>query len=216
MAFITPEDIEAYAEAHTSPMDSLFDRLQVETRARTELPQMQVGRIEGTFLRLLARLIGARRVLEVGTFTGYSALCMAEGVPEDGEVVTLDVDALAVEIAKEHWAQSPHGGKIRAVLGDATKTIGDVEGPLDMVFIDADKTNYATYYEAVMPKLRTGGLVVADNTLWSGRVLEAATGKDVDADTAAIHAFNRMLLEDDRVEHVLLTVRDGMQLVRKR
>jgi caffeoyl-CoA O-methyltransferase len=174
-------------------------------------PQMQVGRIEGRFLKMLVRLTGARRVLELGMFTGYSALMMAEGLPEDGCLVTCDVNPQAEEIARRYFAESPYGGKIEIRMGPALETIATLAGPLDMVFIDADKGNYINYYEACLPLLRPGGLIVADNVLWSGRVL-----RPEDDDSRAIVAFDQHVQADARVENVCLTVRDGMMLAWKR
>jgi caffeoyl-CoA O-methyltransferase len=208
---LVPAPIEEYAQSHSEPTSPLLDALREETYARMRSPQMQVGRMEGAFLRMLVRLARARRVLEVGTFTGYSALCMAEGLPDDGELVTCDVDAEAVAVGQRHWAQSPHGRKIHARLGPALETMATLVGPFDLAFIDADKTNYTRYYEAALPLLRPGGLVVADNTLWSGRVLAPETESD-----RAIVAFNAHVARDTRVEKVLLTVRDGMMLALKR
>ncbi|MCI0571799.1 MAG: class I SAM-dependent methyltransferase [Myxococcaceae bacterium] len=208
---LVPRAIEDYAQEHSDVAGPLLDALRDETYAKMRSPQMQVGRLEGAFLRLLVRLARAKRVLEVGTFTGYSALCMAEGLPEDGELITCDIDPEAVAMAKRYWAQSPHGRKIQSRLGPALETISRLSGPLDLVFIDADKTNYTAYYEAALPLLRTGGLVVADNTLWSGRVLKPEGESD-----RAIVAFNEHVAKDPRVEKVLLTVRDGMMLALKR
>jgi len=208
---LVPETIEDYAASHTEPMGPLFQALQEETYAKMRSPQMQVGRIEGTFLRLLVRISKAKRVLELGMFTGYSALMMAEGLPEDGELITCDVDPKAEEMAKRYFAQSPHGRKITVRMGPALETIKSLRGPLDMVFIDADKENYSHYYEAVLPLLRTGGLLVADNVLWSGRVLKPQEETD-----RAIAAFNEKVARDSRVEKVLLTVRDGMMLAYKK
>ena len=189
----------------------MFRRLREETYREMQSPQMQVGRIEGQFLKLLVRLVGARRVLEVGMFTGYSALMMAEGLPDDGRLITCDVNPKAEAIARRYFAESKHGHKIEVRMGPALETIKSLEGSLDMVFIDADKTNYLNYYEAVMPLVRPGGLIVADNVLWSGRVLDPQ-----DDDTRAIVAFDKRVAEDSRVEKVCLTVRDGMMLAWKR
>ncbi|MBW3582248.1 MAG: class I SAM-dependent methyltransferase [Euryarchaeota archaeon] len=211
MLTLVPETVEQYARRHSTPMGPVFEALEATTKERTDVPQMQVGPLEGAFLRLLVGAIGAKRVLEVGTFTGYSALAMAEALPEDGEVVTLDVDADAVAIAQEHWSRSPHGKKIVSVIGDARETIIGQKGPFDLVFIDADKESYLVYYEAALARLRPGGLIIVDNTLWGGAVLEPKETSDL-----AIVAFNEHVRADDRVENVLLTVRDGMMLVRKR
>jgi caffeoyl-CoA O-methyltransferase len=211
MSFIVNEPIEDYAHDHTKPESGLFIRLREETYASMRSPQMQVGRIEGRFLKMLVRLTGARRVLEIGMFTGYSALMMAEGLPEDGRIITCDVNPDAEAIARRYFAESPHGHKIEIRMGPALETIATLSDPLDMVFIDADKVNYSNYYEAVFPLLRPGGLIVADNVLWSGRVLNPE-----DEDTKAIAAFNRRVQSDERVENVCLTVRDGMMLAWKR
>ncbi len=180
---LVPEAIEAYAEAHTEPVSPLFDALREETYAQMQSPQMQVGRLEGSFLRLLVRISRAKRVLEIGMFTGYSALMMAD----------------------------PHGRKITIRMGPALETIRTLKGPIDMVFIDADKENYSRYYDAVLPLLKTGGLIVADNVLWSGRVLKPEQETD-----RAIVAFNEKVAKDGRVEKVLLTIRDGMMLAYKK
>jgi caffeoyl-CoA O-methyltransferase len=156
--------------------------------------------------------MGARRVLEIGTFTGYSALCMAEGLPDDGELITLDRDPEATRVARDFFDRSPHGRKIRLALGDALESLRALpaSSPFDLAFIDADKERYLDYYEEILPRLRPGGLLVADNTLWSGRVLDPQAATD-----RAIAAFNARLTSDPRVENVLLPVRDGLMLARK-
>jgi caffeoyl-CoA O-methyltransferase len=204
--------IEAYTEAHTTPRPALFDELRAVTYATMQSPQMQVGRVEGTLLKTLVALSGARRIVEIGTFTGFSALCMAEALPDDGELVTCDIDPEATQTAQRFFDRSPHCRKIRLRLGDALETLRSLPaGPwIDLVFLDADKERYLDYYEELLPRLRQGGLVVADNTLWSGHVL--APKEDTDH---AIVAFNRRVTEDPRVENVLLSVRDGVMLARK-
>lgn len=207
---IRPE-IEAYAEAHASPLDPLLEELAAATRERTTAPQMMVGKIEGNFLRLLVRLMGARRVVEVGTFTGYSGLCIADALPEDGLLVTCELSDAHADIAAEFFARSALAKKIELRRGPAIETLRSLpEGGYDLVFIDADKESYLDYYEEALRLLRPGGLVVADNTLWSGRVLEPREASD-----KAIVAFNDRVRSDPRVEQVLLTVRDGMMLARK-
>ena len=212
MAFIVEPQVEEYAEAHTTPDGELFERLAEETRAKTTAPQMMVGRIEGRFLATLVALSGARRILEFGTFTGYSSISMASALPADGKVITLDVDPEATAIARRYMDESGHGDKIEIRLGPALETLQDVEGPFDLIFIDADKPNYVNYYESALPLLADDGLVIADNVLWSGRVVE----DDGDESTRAIKEFNEHVRADDRVVSVMLTVRDGMTLVRKR
>ena len=208
---LVPEPIEEYAAEHTEAPAPIFEKLREETYSKMSLPQMQVGRNEGTFLKLLVRLSRAKRVLEVGMFTGYSGLMMAEGLPDDGELITCDVDPKAEAMAKRYFAQSPHGKKIHIRMGPALETIKTLKGPIDMVFIDADKENYPKYYDAVLPLLRKGGLLVADNVLWSGRVLDPKEETD-----RAIVEFNDKVAKDARVEKVLLSVRDGMMLAVKK
>jgi caffeoyl-CoA O-methyltransferase len=212
MAFIVNEQVEDYAAEHTSELDELFQRLATETREKTTAPQMMVGRIEGGFLAALVRLTGAKRILELGTFTGYSSIAMASALPDDGRIITCDVDPEATAIARGYMDESGHGEKIEIKLGPALETIQTLEGPFDIVFIDADKPNYQAYYEAVLPLLADNGLLIADNVLWSGRVVEP----DGDESTQAIKAFNEHVKSDDRVVSVMLTVRDGMTLVQLR
>ena len=208
--FIDPA-VEQFARDHTEPESELHVRLREETYRVMDRPQMQVDAIEGRFLKMLVRLTGARTILEVGTFTGYSALMMAEGLPDDGRLITCEVDPKAEAIARRYFSESPHGSKITIRMGPALETIKTLSGPLDLIFIDADKASYSNYYEASLPLLKPGGLIVADNVLWSGRVLDPQ-----DADDHAIVAFDRTVQSDPRVENVCLTVRDGMMLAWKR
>lgn len=211
MKQLVPEELERYAEQHTDSPDPLFDELREETYRSVSDPQMQVGRVEGTFLRMLVEISGARRALEIGMFTGYSGLMIAAGLPEDGELVTCDVNPKAEEVARRYFERSPHGRKITIRMGPALETIATLAPPIDFVFLDADKENYPRYYEAVLPLLSPGGLLVADNVLWSGKVLDPKEPSD-----RAIAAFNARVAGDSRVEKVLLTVRDGILVVRKR
>lgn len=203
-----------YTEAHTTPRPALFDELRDVTRARSRAAHMQVGVVEGTLLKILCASLGARRVVEVGTFTGYSALCLAEALPEDGHLVTCDRDPDATAIARAFFDRSPHGRKIEIRLGDALDTLRalPVDEPLDLAFLDADKARYVDYAQELIPRLRPGGLLVADNTLWSGRVLDEPT----DDDTRGIVRFNERMAADARVEVVLLPVRDGVTVARRR
>jgi caffeoyl-CoA O-methyltransferase len=209
---VSPE-LETYIHDHTTPRDALFDELREVTFSSMKSPEMQVGRVEGALLKLLCRLSGARRAIEVGTFTGFSALCLAEGLPDDGELITCDVDPEATAVAQAFWDRSPHGRKIKLRLGKALDTLCalPVEPTFDLAFIDADKERYIAYYEAILPRLRQGGLLIADNTLWSGRVLHPQADTD-----RAIVTFNAHVNADPRVENVLLSVRDGMMLAYKR
>ena len=205
-----PEHIEAYAEAHSTPETELFKELAAATRAQTTQPQMMVGHLEGMFLKLLVVLTKAKRVLEIGTFTGYSALCMAEGLPEGGRIITCDVDPKATTIARSFWGRSPHGAKIDLKLAPALDTIATLDEPIDLVFIDADKQNYVRYWDACVPKVRSGGVLLADNVLWSGAVLDPKTDDD-----KALARFNQHVLRDDRVQMVMLPIRDGVSVAVK-
>ena len=208
---IVPESIEAYAEAHTTPPNELLAALAAETRATMSSPQMLTGAVEGRFLELLVFGTGARRVLELGTFTGYSALSMAAALPEGGRIDTCDIEPTHVEVAQRYIDQSPYSDRITIHLGPGLETIARLEGEFDLVFIDADKPNYARYYEAVLPRLSARGLIAIDNTLWSGRVLDPQ-----DEQSRAIAALNNAIAADERVVAVQLTVRDGVTLIRRR
>jgi len=210
MQFIDPA-LEAYAKDRTKPEPDLLIELTAETYASMKWPGMLCGRLEGRLLKLLVQLIGARRVLELGMFTGYSALSMAEGMPADGELITCDIDPQAKAFAERYFARSPHGGKITIRLGPALATLKTLSAPFDLVFIDADKENYLAYWHAAIALVRPGGLVVIDNTLWSGKVLDPR-----DDETRAIDAVNRAIAADPQVENVLLPIRDGVHVARKR
>ena len=212
MSGIVAPEIEAYAAEHTTPGHPLLAEVDAETRATQEAPGMMVGLLEGRFLETLVWLAGARRILEIGCFTGYSALSMAAALPPDGSIVTCELDAERAAVARRHFDASPWGDQIEIRLRPALDTLADLDGPFDLIFIDADKTNYANYYEAVLPLLAERGLIVADNVLWSGRVLDADDQSD---DTVAIRAFNNHVRDDDRVTCVMATVRDGVLLIRR-
>ena len=203
--------VEQFAHDHTEPETDLYVRLREETYRVMQWPEMQVDVIEGRFLQMLVRMSGAKSILELGMFTGYSALMMAEALPDNGHLITCEIDPKAEAIARRYFAESPHGDKITIRMGPALDTTKTLAGPLDLVFIDADKVNYSNYYEACLPLLKSGGLVVADNVLWSGKVVDPK-----DADDHAIVAFNRLVQSDPRVKNVCLTVRDGMMLAWKR
>lgn len=211
MSFLVDEQVEEYAERHTTPPDPLLAELAAETKATMASPQMLTGTIEGRFLELLVAGTGARRVLEIGTFTGYSALSMAAALPADGRIDTLDIEPAHAEVAQRYFDRSPLRDRITLHLGPALETIDELEGEFDLVFIDADKENYDAYYEAVLPRLSERGLIAIDNTLWSGRVLDPP-----DETTKLIAALNDKLAADERVVAVQLTVRDGVTLIRRR
>ena len=203
--------VEQFALDHSEPETDLYARLREETYRVMDRPQMQVGLLEGRFLKMLAQLTDARNILEIGMFTGYSALMMTEALPDDGRLITCEIDPKAEAIARKYFAESPHGKKIDIHMGPALETIKTLPGPFDLVFIDADKPNYCNYYKTGFSLVKPGGLIVGDNVLWSGKVIDPK-----DDDTRAIVAFNDLVQSDPRVENVCLTVRDGMILAWKR
>jgi caffeoyl-CoA O-methyltransferase len=207
---IVPEPIDRYAEEHTTQPLPLLAALAKETRETLESPQMLTGTVEGRFLELLVYTSGAARALELGTYSGYSALSMAAGLPPEGRIDTCEIDEERAAVAQRYIDRSPYADRIHIHLGPALETIERLDGTFDFVFIDADKPNYVNYYEAVLPRLGERGLIAADNTLWSGRVLE----DDGDEGTEAIKAFNEHVRADRRVTSVMLTVRDGVTLIR--
>jgi caffeoyl-CoA O-methyltransferase len=208
---IVPEPIERYAEEHTTPPEPLLAELAEETRETLESPQMLTGTVEGRFLELLVYATGARRVLELGTYSGYSSLSMAAGLAPGGRIDTCELDENRAAVARRYIEQGPYADRIQIHLGPALETIGRLEGDFDFVFIDADKPNYVNYYEAVLPRLSERGVIAADNTLWSGRVID---DRDDEEGTQAIRAFNEHVRSDSRVTSVMLTVRDGVTLIR--
>ena len=210
MLDIRPIGIEDYAERHSKPMSVLHHKLWMETYSQTRSPGMMVGALEGAFLKMLVLLTSARRILEIGMFTGYSTLALAEALPTGGTVVSCDVNPETTEIAKRYFAQSPHGAKIEVRLGPASESLKRVWGPFDICFIDADKESYPAYYDACIDLSRQRGLIILDNMLRSGRVLDPQ-----DEGSKIIDALNKRIRNDERVENVLLPVRDGIMLARK-
>jgi caffeoyl-CoA O-methyltransferase len=212
MSGIIPEAIDKYVEEHSSPVSELLSKLEKETVEQTDCPQMLCGRVEGMLLQILIKISGAKKIVEIGTFTGYSALIMAEGLPDDGELITCEVSSKNAEIARRYFEMSPFGDKIRLELRPAINTLRTIDdGSVDFVFIDADKISYALYYEESLRILKPGGLIAADNTLWSGRALDPE-----DSESQSIALFNTTVKKDNRVEKVMLTVRDGIYLIRKK
>ncbi|MDT3777679.1 class I SAM-dependent methyltransferase [Nitrospira sp. MA-1] len=203
--------IEAYAEAHSLPESEVCRRLREETYRNMDCPQMVVGPLEGAFLKVMALSVRARRVLEIGTFTGYSALCMAECLPDDGMVITCDIDPESTAMAKQYWAQSTHGTKIHLRLGPALETMATLTGTFDLIFIDADKANYVNYFRQALELISDHGVILIDNVLWNGDVL---THPAPDTNTAAIQELNRVVHAEPRVSAVLLTIRDGIFLIK--
>lgn len=211
-SLVTPE-IEAYAEAHSMAESAICRALREETYRRMEFPQMLVGPLEGAFLKMMAQVVGAKRVLEVGMFTGYSALCFAEAVPEDGTIITCEVDEESATLAREYFARSPVGKKVEVRMGPALETMQNLDGPFDLIFIDADKQNYLNYFRRALELLAPNGVILIDNVLWDGEVLKHPPP---DQRTAAIQELNKAVSSDGRVSAVLVTIRDGILVVRKK
>jgi predicted O-methyltransferase YrrM len=212
MTHFVPDEIETYAEAHTTPANELLDRLAEETRATLERPTMLTGPVEGRFLEFMVYATGAKRVLEFGTFSGYSSISMAAVLPPGGHIDTCEIDEKHAAVAQRYIDEAGYSDRITIHLGPAVETVERLEGAFDFVFIDADKENYVNYYEAVLPRLSERGIIAADNTLWSGRVLDES---DQSEGTVAIRAFNDHVRNDDRVVSVMLTIRDGVTLIRR-
>ncbi len=206
-------DVSAYAEAHTTPVANFMRRLAEETHATLPFPQMLTGTVEGRFLEMLVFTSGARRVLELGTYSGYSALAMAAVLPEGGRIISCEFSDIHADFAQRHIDASPYSGRIEIRRGPALETIAGLEGPFDLVFVDADKPNYIAYFEACLPLLSERGLMVFDNTLWSKLVLDG--NDDGSEQTRALRELNDLLVADARVVCVQLPIRDGVTLVRR-
>ena len=209
---IVAREAEEYATAHTTPLSSLLEQVESFTLTRTPYPNMLTGRVEGRFLQMLVQLSGPQRIVEIGTFTGYSALAMAEGLTEGGRIITIENNPAHAKVAQGFFDLSPSGFKIDLRLGEALeilKTVPDAE--TDLVFIDADKQNYSAYYRESMRILRNKGLILADNALWYGRIFDPK-----DDDSRAMADFNELVKADSRAEKLFLTIRDGIYLIRKR
>jgi caffeoyl-CoA O-methyltransferase len=212
MAFVVPEEIERYAEEHTTPPTPLLAALSQETHETLAAPQMLTGPIEGRFLELLVYAAGSRRILELGTFSGYSSISMAAGLLPGGHIHTCEVDETHASVARRYIEEAGLSDRITVHMGPGLDTIEALGGEWDLVFIDADKPNYLNYYEAVVPRLAERGIIAADNTLWSGKALDV---EDDSENTVAIRAFNDRVRNDDRVVCVQLSIRDGVTLIRR-
>ena len=207
---IQPEGIEEYCERHSTALSETHERLLRETEEKTATANFLVGELEGALLKMLVRLTQAKRILEVGMFTGYSALSFAEALPADGSIITCELNTHSIEIARRFFAQSPHGHKIEIREGRAVDTLKTLQGPFDLCFIDADKPNYDAYYDRCVELVRKDGVIVLDNMLRYGRVLDP-----VEDDARIVDALNRRIHNDPRVENVLLPFRDGIMLAYK-
>lgn len=212
MEFIS-EEIQNYAEKHTSAESSLLTELLEKTYSERADKSMLSGFYQGRLLAMFSKMIAPRRILEIGTYMGYSALCLAEGLADDGKIITLDIQPETNAVAKEFWARTPEYSRIESYLGDALEIIPMLGETFDLVFIDADKPNYANYYDLIFPHLRLGGVILADNVLWSGKVLDPQTNDD--ESTIALAKFNEKIQADERVSNILFAVRDGLMVIRK-
>jgi predicted O-methyltransferase YrrM len=207
------EKLAKYIEEHTDAEPLHLQKLNRETQLKVLMPRMISGHFQGRVLSMLMKMIKPKRILEIGTYTGYSALCMVEGLEQGGELITIDINAELEEMVQSHFDVSEYAKNIKYIIGDAKKIIPTVDGKFDVVFIDADKENYALYYDLIFDKLSIGGYMIADNVLWSGKVV--AEGIKIDKDTKALLDFNDKVQADSRVENVLFPIRDGLLIARK-
>lgn len=208
-----PQEIDDYVVAHSEKEPELLYNLNRQTHMKVLQPRMLSGHLQGRVLSMLSHMIQPKNVLEIGTYTGYSALCFAEGLQKDGKITTIDINYELEDIIKKHVDESEFKNNIDFKIGDATEIIPALEDEFDIVFIDADKSNYVNYYNLVFDKVKKGGYIIADNVLWSGKVIEDYDS--LDRDTQIIMDYNKLVLEDDRVQNVLFPIRDGLMIARK-
>jgi len=206
-----PKEIDDYALAHTSPEPDLLKRINRETQAEILMPRMVSGHLQGRFLSMVSHMIKPRAVLEIGTYTGYSAICLAEGLGTNGKLITIDINEELEDRVRRYFNEAGLGHRIDYLIGDAAKLIPTLIDQFDLVFIDADKENYCLYYDLVFDKVTSGGFILADNVLWSGKVVQSK----IDKDTKAVREFNRKVADDPRVTTMLLPLRDGIMLIKK-
>ena len=209
---LVSEQLEQYITEHTSSLGSLMDELERQTWRDIMLPQMLSGKVQGQFLKLISQIHKPINILEIGTFTGYSALCLAQGLSENGKIITIDINEELYDMANSFFQKSGFSNQIEYKIGDAKAIIPNLGEIFDIVFIDADKQNYSLYYDLVFDKVRAGGLILADNVLWSGRVIDTNPNKD----TKALIDFNEKINKDNRVENIILSIRDGIMMIRKK
>lgn len=213
MNYVLDPAVDDYAAKYTSAEPQVLSELSRITHLRSMQPRMLSGHVQGRFLAMIVGLMQAKKILEIGTFTGYSAICMAEGLTNGGKIISIDINDEVLPIARKAVEQAGMQEKIELITGNAADVLPTLQGPFDLIFIDADKRNYAKYYELSLPLLRKGGLILADNVLWSGRVIDETVK---DADTAALRSFSEMVQHDERVDNVMLTLRDGVLMIVKR
>ena len=209
-----PQEIDDYIVKHSAKEPELLQQLNRETNQKVLQPRMLSGHYQGRILSMISKLVQPSSILEIGTYTGYSALCLAEGMKENGVLHTIDVNEELYDLQEKYFEASPYADQIVQHLGDATEVIPSLETEFDLVFIDADKPNYPKYFELIMERLKSGGIIVSDNVLWSGKVVQPF--KKGDESTAALLEYNRLLAEDDRLETVMLPIRDGLTISRRK
>ncbi|MCS6819244.1 MAG: O-methyltransferase [Chitinophagales bacterium] len=206
-----PEELLRYAEQMSSPEDAVLQQLWRETHLKVSMPQMLSGNVQGKFLEFFSRALQPHRILEIGTYTGYSAICLAKGLAKNGHLHTIDVNEELEDMIRKYFELAQLSDKITLHIGDACKVVPELNETFDLVFIDADKENYSLYFDLVIDKVRQGGFIIADNVLWSGKVMHPPFDKD----TEAIRAYNEKVLKDPRVESFILPIRDGLNIARK-
>jgi caffeoyl-CoA O-methyltransferase len=206
-----PDDIADYIEAHTAGESDLLKKINRETHAKILKPRMLSGQLQGRYLSMISHLLKPKNILEIGTYTGYSAICLAEGLAEDGKLITIDINEELETRVRDYFEQAGLSKKVEYRIGNALTIIPTLEQQFDLVFIDADKENYSRYYDLIFDKVKVGGIILADNVLWSGKI----TMSKPDKDTRALLEFNAKVNDDTRVENVLLPVRDGIMMARK-
>ncbi len=208
-----PKEIEKYSENHTSEESDVLKELNRETHLKVLIPRMLSGHLQGKALNMFSNMIKPKNILEIGTYTGYSAICMAEGLQKDGKLITIDKNEELETMAKSYFKKAGYDSQIEMVVGDATQIIPSLNETFDLIFIDADKTNYSNYFDLTFNKLSKGGYFIADNVLWSGKVTTEEA--NTDPDTKALVAFNEKVQNDPRVENILFPIRDGLMIARK-
>lgn len=208
------DKIDEYIKAHTTLEPDVLHDLNRQTHLKVVNPRMLSGHLQGRILSMISKMIQPQRILEIGTFTGYSAICLAEGLKEDGKLITIDKNYELEGIAKEYIHKSGLSDKIEIKIGEAMDILPELKKNFDLVFIDADKPNYLNYYNAIIDELPHGAIIIADNVLWSGKIVEETQKNDIS--TASLKLFNEKIQEDKRVENVLLPIRDGLMLIRKK
>lgn len=213
MEFISKE-LSDYCENNSTPESEILSKLNRETHLKVVSPRMLSGHLQGRFLSFISKLHQPKLIVEIGTYTGYSALCLAEGLAKNGKLISIDVNEETSSFAKSFISKTEYANQIELVLADAKEFVTTINTPIDLVFIDADKKNYLNYYHLIIDKIKPGGLIIADNVLWSGKI--TMPEKEMDRETLALHQFNQFVQQDNRVENILLPIRDGLMMVRKK